>query len=249
MGRVYTCDLHNHTCLSPCAQLDMHPRALVQALLARGVDIGAVTDHNASENIIHVMHAARGTGLTVIPGMEVTTREEAHVLALFEDISTVEHFQKIIYKRLAESEGEATDAASQPIINENEEVEGFNRHQLFSATEMPIDELTDRIHYFGGIAIASHIDRSFFSVISQLGAIPRAAHFDALELSSAMGIAGGRRWYPELAEYTFITSSDAHSLDDVGRSCTRMRLESPTLKEIRLALAGQYGRCVLESAP
>lgn len=246
MARLYTCDLHNHTCLSPCARLDMHPRALVQALLAKGIDIAAITDHNASENIVHVMHAARGTGLVIIAGMEVTTREEAHVLALFEDLQTVERFQEIVYKRLPDASQEAQDEIRQPIVNEHEEVEGFNTHQLFSPTEMPLDEVSDQIHKFGGIAIASHIDRSFFSVISQLGSVPKAARFDGLEISAVMGIAGGRRWFPELAAYSFITSSDAHCLEDVGRSCTRMYLESPSLQEIRMALARQHGRYIVE---
>lgn len=246
MARIYTCDLHNHTCLSPCARLDMHPRALVQAFLAKGIDIAAITDHNASENIIHVMQAARKSGLTVIAGMEVTTREEAHVLGLFDGMEAVEHFQKIVYRRLPHVDESTGERENQPIVNEREEVEGFNRHQLFSATEMPLHEVTDYIHHFGGIAIASHIDRSFFSVMSQLGAIPKAARFDGLEISSSLGIAGGRRWFPELAEYPFVTSSDAHCLEDVGRSCTRMRLESPCLAEIKLALAGRDGRAVLE---
>jgi len=224
----------------------MHPRALVQELVAKGIDIAAITDHNASENIIHVMHAARDTALTVIAGMEVTTREEAHVLALFENLKNVERFQQIVYKRLPDAPDEARNCENQPIVNERGEVEGFNMHPLFSATYMPLNEVTDYIHHFGGIAVASHIDRSFFSVISQMGAVPAEARFDGLELSSSLGIAGGRRWFPELADYPFITSSDAHCLADVGRSCTRMHLESPCFEEIRLALLRRDGRSVLE---
>ncbi len=141
MARLYTCDLHNHTCLSPCAQLDMHPRALVRHCLARGLDIVAITDHNASENIIHVMQAARDTPLVVIPGMEVTTKEEAHVLALFASIETVGLFQEIIYSRLP-GENDERRFGCQPIVNEREEVEAFNTHLLFSATDMALNEVT-----------------------------------------------------------------------------------------------------------
>lgn len=246
MFHMYTCDLHNHTCLSPCARLDMHPRSLVQELLTKGVDIAAITDHNASENIIHVMHAARDTALTIIAGMEVTSLEEAHVLALFEHIENAERFQKIVYQRLPQAADEARDCRNQPIVNAREEVEGFNRRPLLSATDMPLNEITDYIHHFGGIAIASHIDRSFFSVISQLGEVPKAARFDGLEISSSLGIAGGRRWFPELADYSFITSSDAHCLEDVGKSCTRMHLETPCFAEIKLALSRCNGRFVVE---
>ena len=248
MPRFYICDLHNHTCLSPCAQLDLHPRAFVQACLARGLDMVAITDHNASENIVHVMRAARGTPLVVIPGMEVTTKEEAHVLALFASLEAVAQFQETVYSRLP-GENDERRFGCQPIVNEREEVEAFNTHLLFSATEMPLDEVTGSIHSLQGIAIASHIDRSFFSVVSQLGFVPENACFDGLEISAALGIAGGRRRFPELWNYTLITSSDAHCLEDVGRSCTRMRLESPCFEEIKLALSRQAGRHVAENRP
>jgi len=248
MARLYACDLHNHTCLSPCAQLDMHPRALVAACLAQGLDLVAITDHNASENIVHVMQAARDTPLVVIPGMEVTTKEEAHVLALFASLETVGLFQEIIYSRLP-GDNDERRFGCQPIVNEREEVEAFNTHLLFSATTMALNDVTGNIHSLGGIAIASHIDRSFFSVISQLGCVPENAGFNGLEISAALGIAGGRRRFPGLSRYTFITSSDAHCLNDVGRSCTMMHLESPCFAEIQLALARTGGRCVEEALP
>jgi hypothetical protein len=248
MARLYTCDLHNHTCLSPCARLDLHPKAIVSAFLARGIDMAAITDHNASENIVHVMKASRGTPLVIIPGIEVTTKEEAHVLALFESLEAVALFQEEIYSRLPGSNDERRFGC-QPVVNEREEVEAFNTHLLFGATDMPLDEVTASIHSLGGIAIASHIDRSFFSVISQLGFVPESSHFDGLEISSSLGIKGGRSRFPELSRYTFITSSDAHCLSDVGHSCTMMHLESPCFAEIRLALARRGGRFVAESPP
>jgi hypothetical protein len=248
MARLYTCDLHNHTCLSPCAQLDMHPKALVAAFLARGLDIVAITDHNASENIVHVMHASRDTPLVVIPGMEVTTKEEAHVLALFASIEAVARFQEIIYSCLPGDNDEGRFGC-QPIVNEREEVEAFNTHLLFSATNMDLDEVTASIHRLDGIAIASHIDRLFFSVVSQLGCVPESPRFDGLEISAALGIEGGRRRFPDLSQHSFITSSDAHCLNDVGRSCTMMYLESPCFAEIQLALARLGGRFVAESLP
>ena len=248
MARFYTCDLHNHTCMSPCACLDMHPRALVQAFLARGLDVVAITDHNSSENIVHVMQAARGTPLVIIPGMEVTTQEEAHVLALFASLEAVARFQEIVYSRLPGKNDEQRFGC-QPIVNEREEVEAFNTHLLFSATDMALGEVTSCIHRLDGIAIASHIDRSFFSVVSQLGLVPANACFDGLEISAALGIAGGRQRFPELAGYTLVTASDAHCLEDVGRSCTRMLLESPCFEEIKLALGRTNGRHVAENSP
>jgi hypothetical protein len=84
MIREFRCDFHIHTCLSPCADLDMYPRAVVAMSLARRLDVIAICDHNASENVPYVIKAAKGTGLTVFPGMEIMSSEEVHVLALFD---------------------------------------------------------------------------------------------------------------------------------------------------------------------
>ncbi|HPE46576.1 MAG TPA: PHP domain-containing protein, partial [Deltaproteobacteria bacterium] len=97
MGRVYRCNLHMHTCLSPCAELDMHPASIVRESIAQGLDVIAVCDHNASENVPYVQRAAAGTGLVVIPGMELCTQEEVHLVAIFERLEELEALQGTVY--------------------------------------------------------------------------------------------------------------------------------------------------------
>lgn len=243
----FRCSLHVHTCLSPCGDLDMHPRAIVREALSLGLDVIAITDHNSSENVPYVIAAAEGTPLTVIPGMEVTTREEAHVLALFQDMSSLSLFQEYVYARL-EGLNDENAFGVQAVVNENEEVEGFNERLLIGATGISLEDLVDHIHGYQGLAVAAHIDRPSFSVISQLGFVPDNIAFDALEISARLGIRKGREKFPELREYTFITSSDAHYLKDLRQASTVMYLESPTLNEIRMALRQDQGRFVSEEA-
>lgn len=245
MGRVYRCNLHMHTCLSPCAELDMHPASLVRESLDRGLDVIAVSDHNASENVQYVLKAAAGTDLVIIPGMELCTQEEVHLVAIFEYLEQLEALQKDVYANLAGVNDE--DAFGiQVIVNEVGEVEGFNEHLLIGATGISLNRAVDLIHSLGGLAIASHIDRPAFGLIGQLGFVPPDVPFDALEVSAGLGITQARQRYPELREYQFITSSDAHFVGDIGRASTRMFLESPSFPEIRLALARKMGRYVLE---
>jgi hypothetical protein len=125
-------------------------------------------------------------------------------------------------------------------------VEGVNDRFLIGATEIPLKDLVDLIHALGGLAIASHIDRQAFGIIGQLGFIPPDVRLDALEISYSLGLAKGRQIYPDLADYPFITSSDAHFIKDIGRAFTRMYLEAPTLHEIWLAFRKQQGRKVIE---
>jgi len=245
MLKLFNCDLHNHTCLSPCAGLDMHPAAIVREFLAKKLDIVAITDHNACDNVEYVMKAAAGSPLTVIPGMEVTTREEAHVLALFESLEALHKLEKKVSGSLT-GENDERMFGCQAIVDETGVVVGFNKRLLFNATAISLRALTGEVHALNGLAIASHIDRPYFSVLGQLGFIPEDTRFDGLEVSQSLGIAPGRRTFPGLDGYAFITSSDSHCLSDIGRSYTRMRLGGKSLAEIRMALERKNGRCVVE---
>ena len=242
---IFRCNLHIHTCLSPCADLDMHPRALVDEAVSLGLDVIAVCDHNSSENVQYVLKAARGTSLCVIGGMEVTTREEVHVLALFGEPYSLSQLQDYVYDRLHGLNDEKAFGL-QPVVNEKGEVEGFNERLLIGATTISLEDLVQRIHEYGGLAVAAHIDRTSFGVIGQLGFVPPHVPFDALEVSSRLGIKGGRRKFPELSAYPFITSSDAHFIGDIGAKCTRMALMEPSFPEVAMALRKQQGRYILE---
>ncbi|HDQ03293.1 MAG TPA: PHP domain-containing protein, partial [Deltaproteobacteria bacterium] len=94
MLKAFNCDFHIHTCLSPCAELDMHPRAIVKKALEVKLDIIAICDHNSSENAPYVIKAAQGKNLKVFPGIEITTSEEAHIIAIFDSLSDQARMQK-----------------------------------------------------------------------------------------------------------------------------------------------------------
>lgn len=245
MTRLYTCNLHVHTCLSPCGDLDMHPSAIVEQATLENIDIIAVCDHNTAENVRYVAKAAENKSLLVIPGMEVTTREEVHVLALFERIDHLDKLQSYVYEHLKGLNDEKA-FGMQVVVNEAGEVEGFNERLLIGATEISLEDLVEEIHEYGGLAIAAHIDRPSFSVLSQLGFVPEHVPFDALEISARLTLAEARNRFPELAGYTFITSSDAHFIKDLGATCTRMSLKEPGFNEMRLALQKKDGRYVQE---
>ncbi len=223
----------------------MHPGAIVREALEQQLDIIAICDHNTGENVQYVTKAAENTALTVLPGMEVTSREEVHVIALLEQYEQLLRLQEYVYEHLSGLNDE--DAFGlQVIVNEIGEVEGFNERLLIGATDIPMEELVDRIHDHGGLAIAAHIDRPSFSVISQLGFVPRHVPFDALEISARLPLTQARSRFPELESYPFVTSSDAHFIRDLGAASTKMHLHGASLGEIRKALHREEGRYVLE---
>ena len=245
MLKVYNCDLHIHTCLSPCAELDMHPKAIVRQALLKKLDMIAVCDHNASANAPYVIAAASGANLKVLPGMEITTSEEVHLLALFESVENLLKLQTIVDRHLS-GQNDETKFGVQAIVNELGEVEGINEQLLIGATDLSIDIIIGYIHEFDGLAIPAHIDRESFSVLGQLGFVDDAAGFDALEISKRTGIRQGRIQFQELLHYPFLTSSDAHFILDIGTSTTGIVMESPCFSELRQALLKLNGRHILE---
>lgn len=245
MLRAFRCDLHVHSCLSPCADLEMYPSALVEKSIAEKLDIIAVCDHNASENIQYLLKLAEDKPLTVIPGMEITSSEEVHLLALFDTLGDLLKIQNIVYNNLSGTNREEIFGC-QAIVNECDEVEGFNDRFLLGATKLSLHELVQHIHGFGGLAIASHIDRESFSVISQLGFLDPDIPFDALEVTRQTGIHNARVNYPELSNYAFIESSDAHFIKDIGRGVTTIFLETGTISELKMAFERRNGRYIQE---
>ena len=241
MIKAFRCDLHIHTCLSPCAELDMYPSALVRKALAEGLDVIAICDHNASENASAVIRAARGSLLTVLPGMEIASREEVHFLGLFESMDPLLELQGVIYRHLPGQNDEARFGC-QAIVNELDEVEGFNDRLLIGATDLPLEDLVRHVHRLGGIAVASHIDRESFSVISQLGFLDPEIPFDALEVSRCSRLSDAREKYRELGKRAILTSSDAHRIEEIGTAFTDILLEKPTLWELKMAFASCEGR-------
>ena len=245
MMKVFNCDLHIHTCLSPCAELDMHPKALVDKALATGLNVIAICDHNSSENVPYVIKASQGKKIKIFPGMEITTSEEVHFLALFDSMSDLAKLQEFVYLHLPGINDEERFGV-QAIVNEDGEVEGLSDKLLIGATDVPLNDLLNYVHQQNGLAIASHIDRESFSVLSQLGFIDESINFDALEITPLTGFQKARERYRELHNYSFIISSDAHFLKDVGKTMSKIMMAEPTLAELKMAFERQNGRHVVE---
>ncbi|MBU1338421.1 MAG: PHP domain-containing protein [Acidobacteria bacterium] len=239
MLRLFKADLHIHTCLSPCTELNMSPKGILTAAKKKGIDILGICDHNSSENSLAIMKAAKKMHIHILPGMEVTSEEEVHVLALFDDIGNALKLQELVYQNLPGKNDEET-FGMQVIVNEKEEVLGFSDKLLIGATTIPIDEVLRLIHTFEGLAIASHINREAFSIISQLGFVPDNLRVDALEISPSITIEEAKQRFPY--NYPITCSSDAHYPDDIGKSFTSFLLQDGTVTEIKKALKNEDGR-------
>jgi len=235
-------DLHIHTCLSPCGELAMSPRAVVERAREAGLDLIAVTDHNTTENAAAAMAAAAGTGLAVLPGIELTTAEEVHLLGLFEPGTALAPFQDEVYRNLPDLAAKMKFVDDQVLVDADDYVTGFCPRCLFGATLFSVQSAVELIHGHGGLAIACHIDRDSFSIISQLGFIPPGLGLEAVEVSPRLSLAEGRAAFGPLTGRPIVRFSDAHKPEEIGSAVTELLMDGSTLAEVRRALAGADGR-------
>jgi predicted metal-dependent phosphoesterase TrpH len=224
----------------------MTPRAIVRTALDKGLDMIAICDHNSARNTAATVRAAEGSILKVLPGIEITSSEEVHFVGLFPTPANAEAVQEEVYSHLFGENNEEV-FGYQVVVDEDDQVDDLDQRLLIGATTLRSERVVDLIHQFGGLAVASHVDRGGFGIFSQLGFIPDTLRLDALEVSKRMDFQAARKKYRQCRDYTLITSSDAHTLEDVGTAVTVVRMAEPSLDELRKALQGLDGRAIVES--
>jgi PHP family Zn ribbon phosphoesterase len=232
--KQWRADLHVHTVLSPCAEVEMIPPLIVQAALEKGIDLIAITDHNASANVAAVQKAAERTSLTVLPGMEVQSREEVHLLTLFETLDDLQAWQ-------AEVDGSLPDLSNQPeyfgeqfVVDETGEFLRSETRLLLTSTSFTIDEIFDRVKALRGIVIPAHVDRFSYGLFPTLGLISENWDPPALEISRRISPEQAGTTFPATRNYKLIQSGDVHRLDDF-LGTTIFTIASPTLLELSMA--------------
>ena len=209
-------DLHIHSCLSPCANLEMSPGEIVARAKAAGMDGIALTDHQSARNCPAIAECAKRAGLKCLYGLEVQTAEEVHTVALFDTVEQALALTDWVYAAMPKRVNDPETFGDQPVVTWDDDIVEMEWRILAMGCRRTIPETAAKVHELGGLYIAAHIDRPNFSVIGSLGAIPEGC-FDAVELSRT---ADEAVWRPKAEGYAVTRSSDAHNLDDVARVWT-----------------------------
>jgi len=238
-------DLHVHTCLSPCADDSMTPKTVVETALSRGLDLIAICDHNSVENVGAAVAAAESSPLSVLPGIEITTEEEVHVLGIFETCQAALAVQKIVYEHLSPGPNDERLFGYQFAVDQYDYVVSENKRLLIGATDLPIDHVVQAIRDLKGLAVAAHIDRERFGLLYQLGFVPDSLQLDAVELTSKTTLKDVEDRFGCRLDFPVVYDSDAHFKEDIGKLATEFRVEAPTLSEIRMALRRVGGREII----
>ena len=224
-------DFHIHTALSPCGDADMTPNNIVNMAILKGLDAIAVTDHNTCRNALACMQCAEGRNLIVLPGMEIETAEECHIVCIFPDMDSAESMEKVVASHLPEIKNRPDIFGHQVLMDCDDNITGYEENLLVTATSLPIDKISDYAKQFGGVAIPAHIDKSSYSVISNLGFIDDSFGFKTVEFRDLDKV---EKLYrdKELDRFRIIHSSDAHYLWDISEREHFIDVKSLTTRAI-----------------
>jgi hypothetical protein len=213
----------------------MTPGNIIKKALSTGLDVIAITDHNSARNVEVAMELAAATPLKIIPGMEVESAEEVHLLCLFERLEDLFLWEEIVYRALPEIDNDEDYFGYQLITDRNDEYIAKESRLLATATELTIDDIVKKVTGIGGVVIPSHIDRPYNSLIANLGFIPPELKLPVLEVSRRGDPESLMEKYPFLEDYSLITNSDCHLLNDLG-SGNKLKLKDVSLNNLITAI-------------
>lgn len=211
----YRYDLHIHSCLSPCADNDMTPANIAGMATLNGLGIVALTDHNSAKNCPAFFKACKAYGVVPVPGMELTTAEEVHMLCLFRTLEDALAFDKEVETHLMPVVNRKEIFGDQRIVDEDDELIAEYEKLLILATDLSVTDACALVEQYRGACLPAHIDRDANGIIAVLGAVPAKPAFPSVELS----LSGDLETYSareDCAGKRFMFSSDAHHLWDIA---------------------------------
>jgi len=226
-------DLHMHSCLSPCADDDMTPANICGMAYIKGLQAIAVTDHNTGRNLPYVKEAADHYGLILLPGMEITTKEEVHLLGYFRDVDTAVKVGEIFCSHLPKMKNKPDYFGNQFVMNTDDEVVAVEDRLLIGATDLDLAECTAIIREYGGAAVPAHINRGHGLLIN-LGLFPDEPDFPVVEVRPELPV-----MEKLIAGRLQLHSSDAHHLGDISEAVFDLPTSRFSLGGLFEAVSGQ----------
>ncbi len=233
MARLY-CDLHIHSCLSPCGDGLMTPNNIVGMAFIKQLDAIAVCDHNSARNLPAMKAVADMMNVLLLPGMELTTREEAHMLCYFRSVEACVAFGEEIYAHLPPIPNNEKFFGRQQVMDAQDEEVAAEERLLISALDLSFEACAARIHAAGGLCVPAHINRGSSGVLNALGFLPGGARYDALEVS--------RQVAPpalDLSGWRLLESSDAHYLENILEPTFAIEARARSVDALFDAIAGK----------
>lgn len=239
MLRVYY-DLHIHSCLSPCGDDDMTPANIAGMAAVKGLDVVALTDHNTARNCPAFLKTAEAYGLLAIPGVEMTTLEEVHVVCLFPTLEKALAFDKYVYEHFIPFPNNPDIFGKQQIYDEDDNVAGIEPLLLINAVNISFDDTYEAVYKFNGVMIPAHIDKPTTSLLANLGFVPENSRFKCVEIIDMKKWHVAKKNNPYLENCNVITDSDAHYLGDINEPINALYIKEKKVECVLEALDPEW---------
>lgn len=230
-------DFHLHSCLSPCGDNDMTPYNLVNMAKLLGLDVIALTDHNSAQNCRAAVEVGKKIGLTVIPGMELCTSEEVHVVCLFDELANAESFSDYVLSTVPHVKNRPDIFGDQLVTDAEDNVVGTQELLLTTASGISANDAVKIVGEYGGVCYPAHIDRSSYSIISNLGMITPEMNFSAVEMTENADRQMYEEKYPIINDMSVFVSSDAHYLENMREAKHTIDVAENSAREILKSIA------------
>lgn len=213
---AFACDLHMHSCLSPCGDEAMTPNSIAGMAKLNGLQIVALTDHNTCGNDEAFFAACARYGIVPVAGMELTTSEDVHLLCLFRTLADARAFSAEVDAQRIKIRNRPEIFGHQVLMDSEDEPFGEEEHLLVNATNLSLEEAAALVGRYRGAAIPAHIDRESNGLLAVLGGLPDQPDFPTVELRDEASLCELEQANPKLAGKHWIVSSDAHQLEDIA---------------------------------
>lgn len=223
-------DLHIHSALSPCGDNDMTPNNIAGMAYLKQLDMIAVTDHNSVKNLESVQKAANEYGILLIPGMELSTAEDIHVLCYFETIAQAQAFGEIVEKSMQKIKNRVDIFGHQYVMDENDSIKYEVEHLLTMSSGLSLQKAAATVNDLGGVCVPAHVDKSSYSTISVLGYIPEECNFKTIEISKKDTARAFAEKNSFEKYYNILQSSDAHYLGDISEKTNFINIYEKSTK-------------------
>lgn len=225
-------DLHLHSCLSPCGDDDMTPAMICGLAKVIGLDVIGLTDHNSCANCPAFLKAAEHYGITAICGMELTTAEEVHVLCYFHTLDDAMSFSNYVHNHLLPIKNKASVFGHQYVVDEQDRIQYEEETLLVSATDIALSNVENLLKDYNGVMVPAHVNKTSTSIIANLGMIPEDSTFKCAEVNGTSDIEALLEKHPYLKKCNILTSSDAHTLNDIQEPIHFIEAEDESVENI-----------------
>lgn len=205
----------------------MTPWNIVGMAKVKGLDVIALTDHNCARNLPQAMLAGRAYGVQVLAGIEITAKEDVHLLAYFADTEAAVAFGEEVYTRLPDITNRADLFGNQIIIGDDDEQVGLAQKLLLNAIDLSADEIDAWVCAAGGVCVPAHINRGANGMIGALGLMPPLPRFPVVEVCQQLNCS------PDAVKGRLVLhASDAHQLADIAEQGFSLDVPAPTAKHV-----------------